>query len=249
MASSRYHSFGGLGRLLGPSSSDCFVLIQVVPPADWKPRKSDYTPALKNLQIHGPIEQNLYGKGGVYECLHIAKKSMSYEEYQAKAEELDNIVKDMTPDETEETVHSAITQFWKNIAFSPPLYGADILNSLMEPCSGAWDLKSLDSVLSASLQQKIRGVNDPYCYVGQWKALFCWHKEDLDLSAINYVHKGKSKFWYGIRADMGGMVEREASRMFPEHFSRCGQFLRHKTTLINPYLLKRKAPELIIHKV
>lgn len=63
------------------------------------------------------------------------------------------------------------------------------------------------------------------------------------------MHKGKSKFWYGIRSDMGHIIEREASRMFPEHFSRCNQFLRHKTILINPYLLKKKAPELVIHKV
>ena len=131
---------------------------------------------------------------------------MSYEEFKVKAEELDKIVKNMSVEETEETVIFYSIQFWKNIAFSPPLYGADLLNSLMEPCSGAWDLKNLQSVLSSSLSQKIRGVNDPYCYVGQWKALFCWHKEDLDLSAINYVHKGKSKFWYGIPSNMGHLI-------------------------------------------
>jgi [histone H3]-trimethyl-L-lysine9/36 demethylase len=27
--------------------------------------------------INGPIEQNIFGKGGVYECLHIQKKSLS----------------------------------------------------------------------------------------------------------------------------------------------------------------------------
>lgn len=97
-------------------------------------------------------------------------------------------------------------KFWKNVAFSPPLYGADLLSSLMEPCSGGWDLKNLDSALSHCLTHPIKGVNSPYCYVGQWKALFCWHKEDLDLSAINYVHKGKSKFWYGVRADMGHLL-------------------------------------------
>lgn len=84
--------------------------------------------------------------------------------------------------------------------------------------------------------------------MGSWKALFCWHKEDLDLSAINYVHQGKNKFWYAIKSDMGNILEREAERYFPEHFSKCGQFLRHKTTLINPYILKKRYPELVIHK-
>jgi jumonji domain-containing protein 2 len=53
---------------------------------------------LNALHIHGPIEQNLYGKGGVYECLHIAKKSMSFEEYQQKSEELDKIIDNLSPD-------------------------------------------------------------------------------------------------------------------------------------------------------
>jgi jumonji domain-containing protein 2 len=47
----------------------------------------------------------LYGKGGVYECLHIAKKSMSYEEYGQKSEELDEIVEGMSSEEIEDTVN------------------------------------------------------------------------------------------------------------------------------------------------
>ena len=76
----------------------------------------------------------------------------------------------------------------------------------MEPCSGEWDLKNLPSLLNDALNQPVSGVNNPYCYVGSWKALFCWHKEDLDLSAINYVHMGKTKFWYGVRSDMGPLL-------------------------------------------
>lgn len=48
---------------------------------------------------------------------------------------------------------------------------------------------------------------------------------------------------------MGPLLEKEVSKLFPEHYSRCSQFLRHKTTLINPYLIKKKNPELVIHKV
>lgn len=48
---------------------------------------------------------------------------------------------------------------------------------------------------------------------------------------------------------MGEYLEKEAERYFPEHFRKCNQFLRHKTTIINPYILKKKYPELIVHKV
>jgi [histone H3]-trimethyl-L-lysine9/36 demethylase len=82
--------------------------------------------------VLGPIEQNISGKGGIYECLHIQKKSMSLKEYQTKMGVFDKITKGLTPAEVEEMVTMKLIQFWKNIVFSPPIYGADLLNSLMD---------------------------------------------------------------------------------------------------------------------
>ena len=79
-------------------------------------------------------------------------------------------------------------KFWKNVTFSAPLYGADLLNSIMDASSKNWDLNNLDSVLTDALNTRVKGVNTPYCYVGSWKAFFCWHTEDLDLSGINFIH-------------------------------------------------------------
>jgi len=118
----------------------------------------------------------------------------------------------------------------------------------MDSSSKGWNLNNLDSLLSQSLSNKVKGINTPYCYVGSWKAFFCWHTEDLDLSGVNFIHEGKSKFWYAICYDDKHIIEKEAARLFPEHFSSCKQFLRHKTTLINPYYLKKKYPELRIVK-
>ena len=41
--------------------------------------------------------------------------------------------------------------FWKNIAFSPPLYGADLVNTLMDKTSLGWDLNNLNSILKDAL--------------------------------------------------------------------------------------------------
>ena len=118
----------------------------------------------------------------------------------------------------------------------------------MDERAGAWNLNDLESVVKYSMDNKCKGVNTPYVYVGSWKTFFAWHKEDLDLSAINYLHEGKSKFWYSVPPNQSSLLEKVAKRHFPEHFAKCSEHLRHKTSLINPYLLKQECPELRICK-
>jgi jumonji domain-containing protein 2 len=103
-----------------------------------------------------------------------------------------------------------LLQFWKTIKYTPPVYGADLHKSLMSPSAGSWNLADLDSLLKDAAPVLIKGVTYPYCYVGTWKSIFCWHKEDLDLSAINYLHEGHEKYWYGIQPDHQGILEEEA---------------------------------------
>ena len=223
-------------------------LTQIVPPKGWVSRAKDYHKRLDGLIINSPIQQNTFGKGGIYECLHIPRKSMQFSEFKQKSQELDRITDGLSAVQVEEMVYNIIVQFWKNVTFSAPLYGADLLNSLMDSSSKGWNLNNLNSLLSNSLSNKVKGINTPYCYVGSWKAFFCWHTEDLDLSGVNFVHEGKSKFWYAICCQDKEIIEKEAGRLFPEHFSSCKQFLRHKTTLVNPYYLKKKYPNLRITK-
>lgn len=68
----------------------------MIPPPEWRPRSTPYVESLQNLNVNGPIEQNIYGKGGVYECMHIQKKSMTLEEYKQKTEVFDKITKDIS---------------------------------------------------------------------------------------------------------------------------------------------------------
>ena len=67
--------------------------------------------------------------------------------------------------------------------------------------------------------------------------MFGWHKEDLDLYSINYLHHGKPKFWYGINIDCNQYFEEFAKSKFPEQARECPEFIRHKTTLFYPGLL------------
>lgn len=89
-------------------------------------------------------------------------------------------------------INKIFFQFWKTIKFSFPLYGADAPGSLFDK-NVKWNLHELQSILKEGLDQDINGVTTPYLYIGSWKAMFAWHKEDLDLCSINYLHFGKPK--------------------------------------------------------
>lgn len=68
--------------------------------------------------------------------------------------------------------------------------------------------------------------------------MFCWHKEDLDLYLINYLHFGKPKFWYCIHPEDSEKFETLCRTKFREEYKICDEFLRHKSTQISPSVLK-----------
>ena len=69
--------------------------------------------------------------------------------------------------------------------------------------------------------------------------MFGWHKEDMDLYSINYLHSGSPKFWYAIDLDYNTKFENLVKTEFPENFRECPEFIRHKTTLIHPDILTK----------
>lgn len=157
---------------------------------------------------------------------------MTLAEYERKAEAFNNVTNGKSCVEVEK-------EFWKNINFSPPLYGADFMQSLFDQ-GVPWNLAELKTFLSDGLPEKISGVTYPYLYVGCWKSMFGWHKEDLDLNAINYLHFGKTKLWYCIAAEEAHKLEQFARQHFSDSFSKCPEYLRHKTVMISPYVLKQR---------
>ena len=90
--------------------------------------------------------------------------------------------------------------FWENLHLEAPLYGCDIKGSLFKnDFSSEWNLQKLNSCLNDGLNNMVlEGINTPYIYFGDFRTMFAWHVEDLNLSSINFQHFGKPKFWYGI---------------------------------------------------
>lgn len=108
-------------------------------------------------------------------------------------------------------------------------------------CSSKSILQDLFSYSDGLKGTHLEGVTSPYIYVGTWKAMFGWHKEDMDLYSINYVHTGQPKYWYGIDLTSSEDFECYVESKFRDQFKSCSEFIRHKTTLIHPEnLLKNR---------
>lgn len=96
----------------------------------------------------------------------------------------------------------------------------------------------------------LAGVTTSYVYVGAWKSMFCWHKEDMDLYSVNYLHAGASKYWYSIDVDCNEAFENYVNSLFPEKVRLCKEFLRHKMTMIHPENLLERGIRMrkVVHK-
>ncbi|KAF8961902.1 Lysine-specific demethylase 4B [Entomortierella lignicola] len=123
--------------------------------------------------------------------------------------------------------------YWRNLTFVQPMYGADMSGSLFDERTKSWNTQCLGDLLSR-IDQNLPGVNTPYLYFGMWKATFAWHVEDMDLYSINYLHFGAPKQWYCIRPEHSARFECIAQGIFSSDYKTCPQFLRHKTYLLSP---------------
>lgn len=79
--------------------------------------------------------------------------------------------------------------------------------------------------------------------------MFAWHTEDLDMCSINYLHYGAPKFWYFVSSDDMKKFEGYVKNKYSEAFLECPHYFRHKTIVVNPYLVKEYNPFISITKV
>lgn len=179
----------------------------------------------------------MWGSNGVYELLYMLRESRTLEKYR-------KLVTKTEHSSTKKT-HAEIEKlFWKTLKLNAPLYGADIEGSLMDK-GIPWNLAELDTCLKDGLENlQLSGVNNPYIYVGGWKTMFGWHKEDLDLYSINLLHLGAPKYWYCIDLDSNDDFEELARKTFSDRFEKCTEYLRHKNTLVHPIVLRKKGIKL-----
>ncbi|KEF63444.1 uncharacterized protein A1O9_01422 [Exophiala aquamarina CBS 119918] len=130
-------------------------------------------------------------------------------------------------------------KYWKSLNFSNPMYAADMPGSLFDADTQAWNVAHLPNLLDL-LGDKIPGVNTAYLYLGMWRATFAWHLEDVDLYSINYIHFGAPKQWYSVSQKDAPKFEAAMKSIWGSDAKNCDQFLRHKTYLVSPAILKSK---------
>ncbi|KAF9885087.1 hypothetical protein FE257_000727 [Aspergillus nanangensis] len=138
---------------------------------------------------------------------------------------------------TQERCEELETAYWKSLMFNNPMYGADMPGSLFDDNTNSWNVAKLPNLLDI-MGQKLPGVNTAYLYLGMWKATFAWHLEDVDLYSINYIHFGAPKQWYSISQEDAPRFEQAMKSIWTSDAKNCDQFLRHKTYLVSPSLLK-----------
>ncbi|EEC10206.1 jumonji domain-containing protein, putative [Ixodes scapularis] len=209
-------------------------LAKIIPPREWIPRKSGYEDI--HMMIPSPISQVVTGRQGLYQQYNIQKKAMTVKDFKRLAES----------DRYRTPVHfdyeDLERKYWKNVAYNPPIYGADVSGSLYDPGVKEFNINHLNTILDLVGRDygiKIEGVNTAYLYFGMWKTTFAWHTEDMDLYSINYLHFGAPKSWYCIPPEHGRRLERLAAGFFHTTAQECSAFLRHKMTVISPQILRQ----------
>ena len=180
-------------------------------PKEWQARRSGYDNI--DLMIPAPLVQTVTGTQGHYQQINSVSAPLHVKEFM----ELATSPKYAPP--ACASVDELERKYWKNVAFNPPIYGADVTGTLIDDDQDVWNLNHLGTILDCVNEDygvQVEGVTTSYLYFGMWKTTFPWHTEDMDLYAINYLHYGAPKFWYALPIDQGRRLERlVASRCFP----------------------------------
>lgn len=221
-------------------------IAKIVPPLEWKPRRSSYEPGELDIRIETPLRQTIApGKlRGSFSTTSHVMPSLSVKEFSHLATRPAYVT---PPHHTYEELEKEYWRYDRVDSSEDPIYGADVSASLTDPDCEVWNIARLESILSEELKYPIPGVNMPYLYFGMWKATFPWHVEDMDLYGVNYLHYGAPKTWYTVAPSEAHKLEAVAAELFPNWKKICYNFLRHKVCMISPHLLARYGVE--VHKM
>mmetsp|Transcript_4477 Transcript_4477/g.13241 ORF Transcript_4477/g.13241 Transcript_4477/m.13241 type:complete len:456 (+) Transcript_4477:290-1657(+) len=150
---------------------------------------------------------------------------------------------DDAPDAAE--VAARAVEFWRSLAphGTPPEYGADVDGTTFGPEETmAWNLDRMPRdrlrPFLAACGARIPGVTNGMLYFGGPRAFFAWHIEDANLYSVNYLHCGAPKSWYALAPARARSFEKRAGDWWREAREACRDFLRHKTSMVAPPLLR-----------
>ena len=213
-------------------------IAKIVVPPEWIPRKQGYNPSDFDITIPGPVQQNIV-------CSEVDGAFKTIADRSIPPINIEKYMKLATGDKYLTPAHNSYEEleelYWRENQDETklaPIYGADVEQSITDPEVDVWNIKKLDSILTDVLDEQIPGVNTPYLYVGMWKATFSFHVEDMDLYAVNLIHYGAPKTWYGIPPSEGHKLEQVARKLFPDMAKTCFNLMRHKAIMISPKLLE-----------
>ncbi|KAF1806618.1 JmjC domain, hydroxylase-domain-containing protein [Mucor lusitanicus] len=234
-------------------------IVKIIPPKEWKnqlPKLQQHQ--INNIKVTKPITQHIIGGRGVFTQTNIEDRKeytlqqwyeicqkdqhrpllrTNHQHNQHKRQlhhmSFDSETSNLTVDQYKEIERN----YWRNITFNQPMYGADLLGTLFDSSMTSWNPNTLDNTLN-KLSQTLPGVNSPYLYFGMWKATFAWHVEDMDLYSINYIHFGAPKQWYVIQPCHQKRFETFMQTTFFSQYKSCHEFLRHKTFIVSPTVLE-----------
>eukprot|EP00947_MAST-08B_sp_MAST-8B-sp1_P006325 g6325.t1 len=216
-------------------------IMKIVPPAGWLESKGALQQisdeVLAQQLVGAPIRQYVEGRRGCLQLRLVDCEPIDGWSFKLEAEDPENAPPDeLSVDELEQ-------KFWRlaNSSAPAPVYGADCPGSLFNKAAACpWDPDRLDSVLSV-LGKDLPGVTRAMLYFGTWRSMFGWHKEDMDLFSVNYLHCGEPKLWYAIPVAQTPRFESFANSLWSDLHLECPEFLRHKTSFISPKVLAANA--------
>lgn len=217
-------------------------ICKIIPPKTWSPRKSGYDNI--DIVIPFPVRQKISGRVGIYSVDNTEQQPMHLTDFKAMAENATYL----TPKHLDYT--DLERKYWKNLKYISPIYGVDVPSTLFGEELETFCLPRLKTILDLVTHEYrigIRGVTSSYLYFGMWKTTFPWHTEDLDLYGINFLHFGAPKTWYGIAPKHGKRFERFALNLYGREITGkvCPAYLRHKTAMISPTILKGNSIEFV----
>ena len=159
-------------------------IAKLIMPEGWQPRKRGYNLSNLNLEVDKLLTQKIVPtsvQGAfTHEASSLCKRSnkMSVAKYLAMASSSQH----QPPDGNFQQLDQKYWEGHYDPNSSPPVYGADICATLMDPELEVFNLDKINSRPDAILFQdqgpEFGGVHDSYIFLGMWASTFSWHVED-----------------------------------------------------------------------